>query len=31
MEGHYTMQRGDGSLVDVAIPYFPLAAPATAN
>lgn len=31
MEGHYTMERADGSLFDVAIPYFPLAAPATAN
>ena len=31
MEGHYTMERADGSLIDVAIPYFPLAAPATAN
>ncbi len=31
MEGHYTMQRADGSLIDVAIPFFPLAAPATAN
>ena len=28
MEGHYTMERADGSLFDVAIPYFPLAAPA---
>ncbi len=31
MEGHYTMQRADGSLVEVAIPFFPLAAPATAG
>lgn len=31
MEGHYTMQRGDGSLFEVAIPHFLLAAPATAN
>lgn len=31
MEGHYTMQRPDGSLFEVAIPFFPLAAPATAN
>ena len=31
MEGHYTMQRADGSLFDVAIPFFPLAAPAPAN
>jgi len=31
MEGHYTMQRSDGSLFEVAIPHFVLAAPATAN
>lgn len=31
MEGHYTMQLPDGSLLDVAIPCFPLAAPATAG
>ena len=31
MEGHYTMQRPDGSLFEVSIPFFPLAAPATAN
>ena len=31
MEGHYTMQRADGGLFDVAIPFFPLAAPAPAN
>jgi ApaG protein len=31
MQGHYTMQRPDGSLFDVAIPFFPLAAPATAS
>ena len=31
MEGHYTMRREDGVLFDVQIPYFPLAAPATAN
>ena len=31
MEGHYTMARGDGSRLDVAIPYFPLAASATAE
>jgi ApaG protein len=31
MQGHYTMQRADGSLFEVAIPFFPLAAPATAN
>lgn len=31
MEGHYTFARADGSLFDVAIPFFPLAAPATAT
>lgn len=31
MEGHYTMRRDDGSLLEVAIPLFPLATPATAN
>ncbi len=31
MEGHYTFVRGDGSRFDVAIPFFPLAAPATAG
>ncbi|OYX10010.1 MAG: Co2+/Mg2+ efflux protein ApaG [Sphingomonadales bacterium 32-68-7] len=30
MEGHYTFARGDGTLLRVAIPFFPLAAPATA-
>jgi ApaG protein len=29
MEGHYTFARDDGTLFEVAIPYFPLAAPAT--
>ena len=29
MEGHYTMRRVDGALIEVAIPFFPLAAPAT--
>ena len=28
MEGHYTFARGDGTLFEVAIPFFPLAAPA---
>ena len=28
MEGHYTFARDDGTLFEVAIPYFPLAAPA---
>ena len=28
MEGHYTFARQDGSLLEVAIPFFPLAAPA---
>ena len=31
MEGHYTFARSDGSLFEVAIPFFPLAAPATAS
>lgn len=31
MEGHYTFRREDGTLFEVAIPFFPLAAPATAG
>ncbi len=31
MEGHYTFQRADGSGFEAAIPFFPLAAPATAG
>lgn len=31
MEGHYTFGRDDGSLFEAAIPFFPLAAPATAG
>ena len=31
MEGHYTFRRQNGDLFEVAIPYFPLAAPATAG
>ncbi|WP_336986134.1 Co2+/Mg2+ efflux protein ApaG [Altererythrobacter aquiaggeris] len=31
MEGHYTFSRADGSLMEAAIPQFPLAAPATAD
>jgi len=31
MEGHYTFRRGDGTRFEAAIPYFPLAAPATAG
>jgi ApaG protein len=31
MEGHYTFRRDDGVKVRVAIPQFPLAAPATAG
>jgi ApaG protein len=31
MEGHYTFRRHDGSELRVAIPHFPLAAPATAG
>ena len=29
MEGHYTFRAADGSLFQAAIPFFPLAAPAT--
>lgn len=31
MEGYYTFQRADGAQVRAAIPFFPLAAPATAG
>ena len=31
MEGHYTFRRDNGELFEVAIPFFPLAAPATAG
>jgi len=31
MEGHYTFLRDDGSEVEAQIPFFPLAAPATAR
>lgn len=31
MEGHYGFRRANGSRFDVAIPFFPLAAPATAG
>ena len=31
MEGHYTFRRANGSQVRAAIPFFPLAAPATAG
>ncbi|MBO9723486.1 Co2+/Mg2+ efflux protein ApaG [Novosphingobium sp.] len=31
MEGHYTFLRDDGSEVEALIPFFPLAAPATAR
>lgn len=31
MEGHYTFRRADDSRFEVAIPFFPLAAPATAG
>ncbi len=31
MEGHYTFRRGDGTYFTSAIPFFPLAAPATAG
>ena len=29
MEGHYTFRRNDGALLNAAIPFFPLEAPAT--
>lgn len=31
MEGHYTFRRDDGQEIQAAIPFFPLAAPATAG
>lgn len=31
MEGHYTFRRADGTKFDAAIPFFALAAPATAG
>ncbi len=31
MEGFFTFERADGTSLEVAIPYFPLAAPATTN
>jgi ApaG protein len=31
MEGHYTFRRTDGTMIRAAIPFFPLAAPATAG
>ena len=31
MEGHYTFSAEDGRIVEAAIPFFPLAAPATAG
>ena len=31
MAGHYTFRSSDGELLEVAIPFFPLAAPATAG
>ena len=31
MEGHYTFARDDGTLFDVSIPFFPLAAPAATS
>jgi ApaG protein len=31
MEGHYTFRREDGRMIEAAIPFFPLAAPATAG
>lgn len=31
MEGHYVFRRDDGAFIKAAIPFFPLAAPATAG
>ncbi|MGN6498412.1 MAG: ApaG domain-containing protein, partial [Tsuneonella sp.] len=31
MEGFYTFHKDDGTPIEVRIPFFPLAAPATAN
>ena len=31
MEGHYILRRDDGKEIQAAIPFFPLAAPATAG
>jgi ApaG protein len=31
MQGHYIMERADGSRIEVAIPFFPLAASAPAG
>ncbi|MCK9540969.1 MAG: Co2+/Mg2+ efflux protein ApaG [Novosphingobium sp.] len=31
MEGHYMFRREDGTMIQAAIPFFPLAAPATAG
>ncbi|MFA7588166.1 MAG: Co2+/Mg2+ efflux protein ApaG [Novosphingobium sp.] len=31
MEGHYTLRRASGKKIEAAIPFFPLAAPATAG
>lgn len=31
MEGHYTFRGEDGRMIEAAIPFFPLAAPATAG
>ena len=31
MQGHYTFRQKDGGMLDVAIPFFHLAAPATAG
>lgn len=31
MEGHYTFRRADGGFFEAKIPFFPLAAPATAG
>ncbi len=29
MQGHYTFRREDGAMIEAAIPFFPLTAPAT--
>jgi ApaG protein len=31
MQGHYEFRRADGQMIEAAIPFFPLSAPATAS
>jgi ApaG protein len=31
MQGHYDFRRADGTMIEAAIPFFPLTAPATAS